>query len=270
MLRWCELVMAACLGCQIMRAVTVISPDSLNYDSTFTRVLLSGTTLIPLIAAMIGYFYLRFCGRQEQAKRVFRLFSQCVTVLSLSALIVYVSLLICNTIWPGSAGIFSEAEALIFNGQWGSYRGTTWMDGLKVWGSFDPKRKLLGAGPDCFAAYAYSHGEIGVFLKAQFGGVRLTNAHNEVLTILVDQGVIGAVVFLGMVAAGIREGFKGIMSGRDPEVILWFGAVLSVFVYGQFSFEQVMITPYFYLMLGLIYAYTSGNKAELEEIPQSL
>ena len=181
----------------------------------------------------------------------------------------YVSLLICNSLWPGFAGVFSGKGALIFNESWGSYRGTTWVDGLRIWGSFDLKRKLLGAGPDCFAAYAYNH-EIGELLREHFGSARLTNAHNEVITILVNQGIIGVAVFPGMVVAGIREGYRGIRSGKKPEMILFLLAVLSALVYNQFSFEQVMITPYFYLMLGLISANTRAGKAELEEIPQSL
>ncbi len=270
MLRWCELVITACLGCQIMRCVVTLRPESLNYDSTFTRLFLSNATLIPGIVVLLGYFCLRSCGDEEGTKKLFRIFSNGLIVISLAALITYISLLICNTLWPGSAGILSDSRALTFNDGWGSSRGVTWSDGLRIWSSFDIKRKLLGAGPDCFAAYAYSHGEIGTLFRSQFADARLTNAHNEVLTILVGQGLLGATVFLGMTAAGILEGYRGIRSGGYPEGLLFLTAVMSAFVYNLFSFEQIMITPYLYLMLGLISAYARSGKAELEEIPQSL
>ncbi len=270
MLRWCELVILTCAGCQIMRVTEALHPGSLNYYSTFTRYLLSNATLILFIPAVTGYSYLRFRKKEEQAKKVFRIFAQVLIILSVALLITYTVLLICNSLWPGSAGKLAKEEALIFNDQWGSSRGTTWMDGLKVWNSFDLKRKLLGAGPDCFAAYAYSHGELAALFKAQFGSARLTNAHNEVITILVDQGLAGVAVFLCMVAAGAKEGIRGLVSGKEMERILIWSALLSAFVYNQFSFEQVMITPYFYLMLGLTRIYARRDKAELEEIPQSL
>ena len=270
MLRWCELVVSTCLGCQIMRGIAAIWPGSLNYESTFTRLYLSNVTLIPGILALIGYLWLRFWKKEERAKLVFRLFSQGLIILSLAALIVYVSLLICNTLWPGSAGIFSDLGELTFNDRWGNARGATWSDGVKIWETFDTKRKLVGAGPDCFAAYAYSREDVSILLRSQFGDARLTNAHNEVFTILVNQGLLGVAAFLGMVTAGIREGYQGIRSGKDPTAALFLTGMLSAFVYNQFSFEQIMITPYFYLMLGLISAYTRAGKAELEEIPQSL
>lgn len=102
--------------------------------------------------------------------------------------------------YPAAGGIFGLAEVslLVFRDEWANYRGAIWTDGVLVYRSMNPLYKLIGIGPDCFAEYLYTVPELADRVYAQFGDSRLTNAHNEWLTTLINQGVLGLVCYVGI------------------------------------------------------------------------
>ena len=277
-LRYIQMGILTCLGCQLMRLMEAFFPGSLNYYGIPTRVVLGNLTLILGILAAGFYRYLKM-EKGEKSRKVTGWIARWIPVLCVSGLVIYVVLLMGNTLSPGFAGNLSESKALTFQSSWGSDRGRTWTDGLQIWQSLSPVHKILGTGPDTFAAYAYGHETLGPMLRLHYGDARLTNAHNEVITILVNQGIPGAMVFLGMILSACICGWKALISlteedvTKKPEVLrrdsvfvlIFFMAVLSGFVYKIFSFEQIMETPYFYMMLGLLACYLHPGVSKATE-----
>ena len=85
-------------------------------------------------------------------------------------------------------GYQSTHHYLLFDGHWGSNRGSTWMI---CWQSFMEMpfyQKLFGVGPDCLSAYLYSMQDQSDLLHSLWGNIRLTNAHNEYLNSLLCYG----------------------------------------------------------------------------------
>lgn len=74
--------------------------------------------------------------------------------------------------------------------EWGNRRGMLWQMAWQGFCRGDLKHKLLGVGPDCFAAYLEQvlPGGTVLFDKGYFAGSIFTNAHNEWLTTLINWG----------------------------------------------------------------------------------
>ena len=64
-------------------------------------------------------------------------------------------------------------------------------------------QRVIGIGPDCFAEYIYAVPELAERVYTQFGNARLTNAHNEWLTVLVNTGALGLICYAGIFLSAI-------------------------------------------------------------------
>ena len=108
----------------------------------------------------------------------------------------------------------------------------------------DWKQKLLGAGPDCFAEYIYSMFSPQELMNVEghWEGAVFANAHNQWLNHLVNTGL------LGICSAG-AIGIAAFRRYRN-----YFPGILALAMYGVnslVSFQQVLSTPLFFLMLGI-------------------
>ena len=164
-------------------------------------------------------------------------------------LTVFLILLIINTRAPGSLGALSKHSIFLFDGHWGSARGATWRDGLAIYQSFSWRERLFGVGQDCFAIYGYSIPELSARLTEEWPGSRLTNAHNECITHLVNVGIFGMLAFIGIFWSSFQRLLE--KAKREPLCYVFAASLLSYFVHNQFSFAQVLNVPYIYMMLGL-------------------
>lgn len=138
---------------------------------------------------------------------------------------------------------------------WVNGRASLWR---LAWQGFlrgDWKQKLLGVGPDCFAEYIYS-----VFppeelpeVEGHFADAVFTNAHNQWLNHLVNTGLLGLCSVAGLAVTTFRR-YRHYLPG-----------VLALSMYGVnslVSFQQVLSTPMFFLMLGICEYSARKNKVK--------
>lgn len=128
--------------------------------------------------------------------------------------------------------------------EWVTGRGAQWRLALQGFLRGGWKQKLLGAGPDCFAEYIYS-----VFAPSELPEVEghwadavFTNAHNQWLNHLINTGLLGLGCAVGILVTAFKR-YKNYLPG-----------VLALVLYGVnslVSFQQVLSTPLFFLMLGI-------------------
>lgn len=278
MKRWLDEGIFYCAACQIMRVIAAFGPQDFNQFGELSKesarwggLNLKGTTVEWMLgnltlAALIIFIVLRILLEREDRKYreqtgtqkdqqspqyiwKLRPVKYIVTGLAVTVAAVYLTLLIINTRTPGILGPLSKYPFLLFDGHWGSNRGTTWRDGLAIYQTFSLRERLFGAGPDCFAAYAYSVPELAARLAEHWPTSRLTNAHNECITFLVNLGIFGMLSFIGIFFSSFR---RLLMKAEEEPVCCVYAAVLlSYFFHNQFSFSQVMNIPFLFMMLGL-------------------
>ncbi len=169
---------------------------------------------------------------------------------------------------PGqdSQGIVSDegrADSQInwFHDDWGNGRGTAWNCSIEAYRGLDTMHKIVGVGPDCFAAYLYEVPELAGRLMEQFGDERLTNAHNEGLSILINMGALGFLCYVGFVGSALVRYNRN--AGRQPFFYVCAICLLAYTVHNMVSFQQVLNTPYFFMLLGIGEGLLRENREKL-------
>lgn len=126
---------------------------------------------------------------------------------------------------------------------WGSGRGVLWQMAWDCFKEGDWKQRLIGAGPDCYAEYLMSRGITPTIdVDGHWSGAIYANAHNEWLTHLVNIGLLGLASYFGIFASALKR-YRGMLLG-----------MLLLGMYGMHSlvsFQQVLNTPLFFLVLGM-------------------
>jgi len=258
-----ETVALMCASCQFIRIVRVIFPEAMNYDSACAEILTGGNlTLFVLVAAVACRLVLsRLSKEDNKFVRYFHVEQFAVLSVLVVVFCVFVGLIIQNTLEPGSIGRLSELSAFTFNNTWGSSRGATWTAGLKVFDDMSFGRKLVGLGPDSFAYGVYKEGSSALaIVKETFGNSRLTNAHNEWITVLVNMGLLGLFAYLGMF---FSKAGRFIMKAEKAPFAFACGLSLVGYMSNNlFSFQQVLNGPFIFIMMGIGEAIIRGKKQE--------
>lgn len=249
MQRFWLIVLLLAVACLMTWGLRYLFPLRLNYVSGIGGAL----TANPLRG--VGFFAVAVClwviGRTfgKRMSGIWKAAAKGLCVLLPVAVAVFVAMIALNTRNPGCLGKLSDKSIFTFNLKWGSNRGATWTVGLRCFAEQNVFHKLVGIGPDCMADFLYQDGSEALLatVKEAFER-RLTNAHCELLTLLVNTGLLGAVCFAGMMVSAIRRMLKA----RDKKL---FAAAcgLCVLAYAAnnlWSFQQSMSTPTIFVVLG--------------------
>ena len=246
----CSLLAAVCC---ITLVIRLIRPEAITYAETTTDLL----TLTPLPVLMLGVSLLcRYLVKRSCRSHCFR--AGVWTALGITAWAAagaaaagYVILLVLNTRYPGCIGSLSQLGAFTFDSSWGSNRGITWTAGLTCFLDQDLLGKLLGVGPDAMGIYIHSGANPALkqLVEEYFGSLMLTNAHNEWLTVLINEGLLGAAGYIALMVTAICRYLKA--GKADPLAGAAGMGILAYTVNNVFSFQQVMSTSAVFLMLGI-------------------
>ena len=204
-------------------------------------------SLVMLIIVAFVYVYIKRRKKEYNVKTAAAVRKVILIGLG-TALVLYVILTIVNTVSGGKVPLIGSRKEFMFNDAWGSNRGVTWVTGLKGFWIQSFGHKLVGSGPDMFY-YALSQNEKTQEMLSYFGGQRLTNAHSEWITLLVNNGLLGLGAFIAMTVFGIK---KCLTYAKDhPGLLAVALSLISYTANNMFSFETMMNTPLFFAMLGL-------------------
>lgn len=141
-----------------------------------------------------------------------------------------------------------------FSDEFGNGRGLIWRMCTDVFLGFSPWEKMVGVGQDCLYPYAMKSPSMSEAFTGAFGGDILTNAHCELLTVLIERGFIGACTYLGLFISILYDVLWA--KERENAAIACALPIFSYFVYSQISFSQVTATPYVYILIGIYLAFS--------------
>lgn len=257
MKRFFELAIWFCVVCQGLRLWRILQPDAFNYydSSLSSRMTLSRMTLAALVPLILVYVWLCLMDSKNKLDiKKWRIIQQTAMLLAMIAAGVYILLLVLNSRTEDGIRSLGEWPALVFNNQWGSARGATWSAGVWTYRNIPGLRKLIGVGPDCFASFLYTIPPIAEEVIDQFNGARLTNAHNEWLTVLVNNGILGFISYGGIfITAVIRYIYYGekVLKGRKLGLYVFAISAFAYTIHNVVSFQQILSTPFVFLMLGM-------------------
>ena len=251
MQRFFEICILFAASCQIARLLRYLPGLDINYENElgalFTN---SNVTLYTGMIVLIYYLWFGYLVKQKDMQIAkYKKIRNVALLLFFILLAGYFVLLTANTCISGGILGLSGIPFFTFNDEWASARGATWSIGLQAYRSMTPLHKLIGVGPDCFAEYIYAVPNIATRTYSLFGSSRLTNAHNEWITILVNQGITGLVCFVGIFVTAFFKFIK--KAPMQPFLFLCAASLLSYTLHNMVSFQQVLNVPFVFMILGI-------------------
>ena len=254
---WQEMTMfsAACLITCVLRRLNIFSRELILEGITDLLTFSIAGIFMTILSGIILYWIHRTRVRRSYPEKMLhRIY--CGIAIAVPVMILLVLLLtLINTVAGGTLtpGITDPevTKWLTFNVSWGSARGGTWAAGARCFWEADFLHKIFGVGPDCLYAFLSNEGSVGLqtMVNDRFGGNRLTNAHNEWLTVLVDIGVLGLISYAGMMITAIRDFLR---AGENKMLVGACGiCVLAYTVNNMFSFQQVMNISTVFVIMGI-------------------
>ncbi len=251
MYRFLQLCLLFLSACQIARAMRYIPNFSMNYENPLSTFLTKSNASIYIAVVVVLLYALFYYGDRQKGFDVSKSKNIRNIVIGVVPVIiaVYAILLILNSSIDGGIPGLAGVSALTFNDEWASCRGATWSIGAGAYISMPLPYKLIGAGPDCFAPYIYSQPDLAARAYARFGNSMLTNAHNEWLTVLVNNGLAGLISYAGIFISA----FIGFMKKavRKPDLYLFAACILLYTIHNIVSFQQVLNAPFAFMLLGI-------------------
>ena len=261
--RFLELGMIFADSCMIGRIMRYMPGLRYNYGnniyptgSHITDLLLDKNTALWLLAGMavcygLLYAVQKYRGFQIGEHRTFQRYCRAALVfLYVVMTVIFLrnsDMLNCNKEVDETAAY--KNGGVIFRDDWGNSRGAAWNCGIGAYRSMDMVHKTVGIGPDCFADYVYEIPELAERLVDQFGNERLTNAHNEWLTVLVNTGWLGVFCYAGIfITVWIRCARR---AKGQPLLYVCAISILAYTVHNMVSFQQILSTPYIFIVLGM-------------------
>lgn len=254
---WQEMTMfsVACLITCVLRRLNIFSRELILEGITDLLTFSIAGIFMTIMSGIISYWIHRTRVRRSYPEKMLhRIY--CGIAIAVPVMILLVLLLtLINTLAGGAlTPNITDPEVtkwLTFNAGWGSARGGTWAAGARCFWETDFLHKIFGVGPDCLYAFLSNEGsvELQTMVNDRFGGNRLTNAHNEWLTVLVDIGVLGLISYAGMMITAIRDFLR---AGESKMLVGACGiCVLAYTVNNMFSFQQVMNISTVFVIMGI-------------------
>ncbi len=240
---------AFCLDAQVIRLLRELLPDGYTYETDnlcgyFSQ---GNLSLYLLVIGACVILVLQKCLRKYPA--ITKYLRRLIAAVMIAFPVVFAGIALQK------AGILesfvrTESAGALLQGDvtWGNGRGMTYRIGFLLLSHMSPVQWLFGVGPDCFASYAYSVPEVAAEISGYFGNDRLTNAHCEILTMLVNQGLAGTICYLGMFAAYLRTGF---MKKSNPYSMSIAVAVICYLLHNLVSFANVLNLPFLIILLAM-------------------
>lgn len=197
-------------------------------------------------------------GRAMRGKPEIPLYKlgRALTVLTLGAGCVV--MLLAN-LWPGFPSLGPLDNFLVFNKDWGTWRGTAWQAAFGTWWDAPLWRKLIGYGPgmmhDAVAAWA---GDAMTPRLATFYA-----SHNEFLEQLLTTGLLGLAGWGAFLVVSLRRGAAAWGRPGAAPVLL---ALCSYLAQSVVSIRVSMLFPLVMLLFGVL-AASAAPESPAQPVP---
>lgn len=239
------------IASQLIRLFRVLYPIGYNYNTDGPCAYMTSHS-VGVYFAVVG---LLFCTiKSDNSKAIMKTIAKIIFLIEavLIAGIIVIGML------KTKAEMFSgiNSSLFYFDERFGSFRGVAYGVSIDILKRFSPLQWIFGIGPDCFSKIAYSYKDLSARLMNVWPNDTLTNAHSELLTMLINQGIMGLITYLGIFITFLKSSLK-----RYTNPILWCISlsVMCYMVHNLISFMQVLSTPYIFILMAIASVYTVEN-----------
>lgn len=248
-IRWMEAVLTIPLTCCVLRIfqVDLILPIGSQLRKIFTSFFWLPTMGLGLCIYGI-LWWLKKTKRTEMGWNgafLKKIFGGTVCV---GGVILAIVLVICQyseVFWKLCGGY----AFLKLDESWGSLRGALWAQSLAAYFKGGILRMVAGVGADCFACYMYDMNFLTITMEGQWTDAIYANAHNEFLTMLINEGVLGLTTYVAIFGSVFFRCWRKWQ--EKPALIVGLLVISGYCANNFFAFQQVVSTPLLFLVLGI-------------------
>lgn len=237
-----------------VRLIDKFFPDTRTLKEGISEVMISTPFICLLAVITISLYLLLYLlgkRRSEYPMILKKRGSSIVLLCGLFVTLTVIILMVVNT-YVKRLPLIGESPYFSLGMRWGSTRGVCYYLAIKIFSKEGFIHKLFGVGPDSFSYALYSHEDLSVISREYLWKLRLTNAHNELLTVLVNEGIVGVISFASMWIVFIWQAIKGM--SKSPLSGVFLLTFVSYLSNNMFSFRQVESTPFVYTIMGIFMA----------------
>lgn len=263
MLRFLEIAIMVLLSCKLVGVFEDLFPERLTVLVTGEEkiskfVTHSGLMFSALILMIILYVAFRVVlEKTYDAKKkestfdikklsILRVVAVCMVVGGM----VLVTLLIVFTtlhVLPPFLNKLYDVSFFVFDNGWGNHRGFNWRAAVMALKNASFKDLLIGVGPDCFSVAMDKY--YGAEVANYWNGLKLACAHNEFLNVLVTEGILGLIAYVGFMVSSLVRCIKA--SNKELAAIFIMAIVLAYVGHNFFCYQQCICTPILFLFIGI-------------------
>ncbi len=259
MRRFLEIVLIALGSFRVIGWMHALFPERQRTYITGEEKITKFITGSPVMLVLLILFLFLYAGfriataeaRQKEGKTVFDISAHKAWIWKLTTtaavLVIWGVLLLVILVTTGKLQIGDETSFFYFGESWGNHRGFNWRMAARAISHASIKDLLIGVGPDCFdgAMDTYCAAEVAQY----WDGLSLACAHNEYLNMLVTEGVLGVVSYLGIFLAVFLRAAKRVT--KEPVLMAFMGSIVAYLGHNIFCYQQCICTPVIFILMGI-------------------
>ena len=249
--RLLEILVFLLLSGKLMALLWYLHPNEYRKLDQFSDLLIyhKATWLILGLLVLLWVVFFVLGRKQRYHRPAMVILRNILYILVALSVIVIVATLVL-----GAKGRFSQetmeklsrVSYLVWSDSWGMSRGFTWRVTWQMIREFALPVLLLGVGPDGFARYGYEH--YNELIRSKWGDIALVNAHNEWLNMVVNGGIIGALLYAGIFLSLLHRLLRE--ARKNPYLICFAACIGGYMGHNLTCYQQICCTPFIFLIMG--------------------
>lgn len=245
--KWLLMICMWGMSGQFVRILKTLFPEKYNYDTS--AFIDTDVTLAIVLIAICLYSIMHFYWKEEKELPI--VLQNGIRRILLAAFVIGILLWLVLAVYNTNVAIpyLMENSLFLLDEKWGNGRGIIFKISFELFDRMSPLQKLFGVGADGFSAFAYSIPEMQAYLQSYFGESILTNAHCEIITNLINLGILGTVLYLGVFVSFVARCMK--KGEKNPYLYMPAVCVICYFANNLISFAQILNIPFLFLILGI-------------------
>lgn len=228
--------------------IPLIEPEEKDTTRYYTLLWLIPALLLGIIIVAL-YLYIK-----KKGTTLPKAFAYTIRICMISGIVLGFALIVAMQFSDKLWQAFGSIGALRITDNSGSFRILLWKQCLKHY-LYDSgiKEFLFGVGPDAFGRWYKTKNIVIPAVGGPFMNSVYTNAHNDLLTTVVNLGIPGVLIYIGVF---ISMTVTAVKSFSVKENKVW--AVTSLLIIigyvanNMFSFQTICSTPVFFIIIALL------------------
>jgi len=137
-------------------------------------------------------------------------------------------------------------------------RKIVWQGAFKVWQRYP----VFGSGVETFAYSYYLDRPLAHNLVSEWDFL-YNKAHNELLNLLANSGLVGLITYLGLIVMSFYLGIKSLLNKQgDQEILAILSGILAMFVSNFFGFSTVTTNLLLFGFFAMLILHLQQEKSE--------